>query len=253
MHRGPGTAREEWTGWRRARGRWRVTAGRDLDASTGRRRWAAPTVVAVATGIAATAPLWLAFSVLSRHLDLSRLPTWAAFSVGLPLFAALLVVPAVVWGLVVAAVVRSPRRPVVRAAILGGVLPALPVAVAVDVSQALIDTVRPWHRLAVHGLFTVAFGAGLAVLLVVLTGRVRSAVGSGQAPAASAATLVREVAWATVLGTVSSSAMAVALGWVVEPGIGRRMLLPLYLVVVGGTAAGGAALGRRLPRSAGPR
>jgi hypothetical protein len=205
-------------------------------------------LVGLATVAAVLTPLWLTLSVLTTRLDMSSWPTWASLVVGLTAFATVLAAPAVAWGVIVADLSGTSRAAMARTSVRAGLLTALPVGIGVDLSQVFIDSVSPWHRLAVHALFTAAFAGGLALFIGVVAARVGALVErsrTGQPARTSGGGPVRAAA-TTALGVVLASLLAVAVGWDVQPGMGRRMLQPLYLVVAGGALAGGWAMGRTL-------
>lgn len=194
---------------------------------------------AVLTMAAVTLPLWVAFTVLADVVDLADLPTWVAVLLGVTMLCALLAGPAVAWGWGVARIAGAPARPVIRVALRTGVLLAIPVGIGIDLTQLLIDVVWRSHPLAVHGVFAAAFAAGLALFLGRVSSRTARVLPSGPAPGRAG----RVVAAATAVGALAGALLAVPLDWAVVVGMGRRMLLPLYLVLVTGSGAGGAALG----------
>ena len=139
------------------------------------------------------------------------------------------------WGAVVAGITGAPRWPTARRALKVGVLTAIPVAIAVDFSQILIDIVSPWHRLAVHAVFGTAFTGGLAVFFKVVASRM-----------SGSATIGTRTSTAAAIGTAAGAILAVRLDWVVMPDMRVPMLWPLYLVLATGAACGGAAFGWQL-------
>lgn len=194
------------------------------------------------TAAAVTVPLWLMLVHLVVAVDLASAPTWVSVLVGAALMLALLALPAVAWGWTVARLAGAPPRPVVRATVRMGLLLAVPVGLGVDLSQLLIDVVWQWHRLAVHVVFTVAFALGLAVFLGRVSRRVVMEVPNGPPPGPTG----WSVAAATAAGVVLGAVVAIPLDWAVVVAMGRRMLQPLFLVLVTGMAAGGATLGAAL-------
>jgi hypothetical protein len=205
-------------------------------------------VVAVVTVLAVMVPLWLMLSWLFVAIDLGGHPTWISVGLGVTMMAALLALPAAAWGATVAYVVGVDGAPVVRRAIRTGVLTAIPVGIGIDLSQLFIDMVWTWGRLAVHTLFALAFAGGLAVFLGVVTSRVLRIVVAQDADVRAPPGVSGAVALATALGVALGAAAAIPMDWVVVPFMGRRMLLPLYLVVATGMATGGATFGWHLAR-----
>ncbi len=200
---------------------------------------------ALVTTTAVTLPLWVAFTVLSDVVDLSGTSIWLSVLLGVSLLVALLAGPAAAWGWGMARLAGAPARPVIRVALRTGLGLAILVGIGVDLSQLLIDTVWRSHRLAVHGLFAAAFAIGMAVFL----GRVAARTAGVLPDGPPTGTTGRVVAAATALGVLLGALVAIPLDWVVVVGMGPRMLLPLYLVLVTGSAAGGAALGALVGRA----
>jgi hypothetical protein len=205
--------------------------------------WAAAAGLAITTAAAITLPLVALLAGPWARLPSTVTPGLVAYRAAVAHL--VLAGVAVLWGVGVVRVVRpAPDRPsrVLLAAARTGVLLALPTAFAIDVTQLLLGVVDPWHRRAVHGLFTLAFAGGLAAFLGIVSWRVARALTRDGRDPARLAGVGRRVALATAAGVVAGSALALAIDWPVHRPMGREMLHPLYLVMVTGGAAGGARL-----------
>ncbi len=134
-----------------------------------------------------------------------------------------------------AGITGAPRWPTARRALKVGVLTAIPVAIAVDFSQILIDIVAPWHRLAVHAVFGTAFTLGLAAFFKLLAWRMSGSASIGTRTSMAAA-----------IGTAAGAARAVQLDWVMMPDMRVSTIWPLYLVLATGATCGGSAFGWQL-------
>ena len=164
----------------------------------------------VATAVAVVAPFVVLLSFVGPILSANPMGAGVQ-GIGMAGSGALLMLPAGLgWGAVVAGITGAPRWPTARRALKVGVFTAIPVAIAVDFSQILIDIVSPWHRLAVHAVFGTRTSAAAAI------------------------------------GTAAGAILAVRLDWVVMPDMRVSMLWPLYLVLATGAACGGAAFGWQL-------
>ena len=191
--------------------------------------------VGAATVVAVLAPFVVLLSVVGPILAANPMGAGAQ-GVGMAAAGVVLMLPAGLgWGAVVAGITGAPRWPTARRALKVGVLTAIPVAIAVDFSQILIDVVTPWHRLAVHAVFGTAFTLGLAVFFKVVASRM-----SGSASVGTRASI------AAAIGTAAGALGAVQLDWVVMPDMRVSMLWPLYLVLAAGSTCGGSAFGWQL-------
>lgn len=214
--------------------------------------------VAVTTAACMVVPLWLLFSHGFRAIAIADRGLWIAVPVGLTALLLVLAAASAVWAAAVARSAATSSAPVITATMRTAIPLTLPVAVGIDLTQLLLTTVGPWHRLAVHVLFGVAFATGLAVFLAVVCREVWLAVervGGEPECRASAARVGRRVALASAVGVAVCAVVAVPLGWTVVRGMGMRMLWPLYLVVGGAGGGGGAVFGWALaarPRSQTP-
>jgi hypothetical protein len=191
--------------------------------------------VGAATVAAVVAPFVVLLSVVRPILAANPMGAGVQ-GVGMGAAGVMLMLPAGLgWGAVLARVTGAPRWPTARRALKVGVLTAIPVAVAVDFSQILIDIVAPWHRFAVHAVFGTAFTLGLAVFFKVLAWRMSGSASMGTRTSMAAA-----------IGTAAGAVWAVQLDWVVMPDMRVSMLWPLYLVLATGATCGGSALGWQL-------
>lgn len=156
---------------------------------------------------------------------------------------------AVAWAVMIAAHAGAARGTIVATTVRTALPAAVSVAVGVDLTQLLIDTIAPWHRLAVHVLFATAFAVGLPAFLGVVCWRVELVLERAAAAphrAEVAPVVARQVGLATSAGVIVGALVAVPLGWQVHPGMGMRMLWPMYLVLAAGAGAGGAVFGLSL-------
>ena len=212
-------------------------------------RVAAALTLGGTTGVAATAPMWILLSVV--FLSLQDASSFIAIGTMFIIGPLLFVGAATAWGLVVAQVASVRRGPLVRCA-LRLVLLAIAVGIGMDLSQAFIHTVEPWHRLAIHAVFTITFTVGLAVFMGVTAAVTERRVAELRAGQSATAWWDPVAGLAAAGGAFAAAVGAVQLGWAVQHEMAVSMLWPLYLVRFAGTACGGAVLGWRLPREVDP-
>ncbi len=206
-------------------------------------------MIAAATTAAVALPLWLLFSYLLDAMPLQHHSAWVSITVGVSLMLVVLALPAVWWANVVARATGTVPAPVVRTTLRTALPMAVVVGISVDLSQFLITVVEPWHDLAVHVLFATAFSLGLGLFLSVVGARVRRTI--MQSHGTESRRVWPTVIIATTVGVLAAAAVALPLGWQVRPWMGMRMLKPLYLVLVTGSATGGLALAHHLVTAAG--
>jgi len=213
------------------------------------RPWLPILVVGVTTAAAVTFPAVFMFSWFVPAVGRIDVPLAMRVVIGLSIALVALAGPAAVWSATVARVAGRVAWPVTRTTLRVALPMLVLVGLAVDSSQFLTNHIRRWHRLAVHGLFALAFAIGMAAFLGVVSWRVARVIPSpADAPGSvpTAAAVGRRVATATGLGVVAGAILALPLGWAVVVGMGHRMLEPLYLVLATGTLSGGLVLGGHL-------
>ena len=209
-----------------------------------------PVVVAAVTCMTVTLTAMFGFSwAIPNGPDMTNLGPLPSIAIGLSMAFPVLSLPAMGWAWTVGQLANEPSRPIIFTTLRVALPMFAVVGIAVDLSQLFIDHIWQWHDLAVHALFALAFAAGMAVFLGVVTWRVAPVVtqhSNGPVATSNPGSIGLNVGWATALGVVAGALLALPLDWAVVRGMGREMLAPLYLVLATGTFAGGFQFGRSL-------
>lgn len=170
--------------------------------------------------------------------------TWPFVALGMGLVILPPFAGGAVWGGGITRILGVPLGPVAKTGALafGGMI--LLTFAPVHATQKWLGDLPLWMPWHVHGYFTLVFMVEVALVASVATWRIAEELGVRDAGAVGAWT-----GCAAALGFLGGSALALALGFDVQPGSGLAMIWALLTAVPVSALAAGATLGFLLDRA----